>query len=90
MAGKITDKLIERLSSKISYRALKSMAVAELGLSQDAITNIEDENEKDIANRSRTILRKWRNGNPSKNVQVFAHILFRHFVRKRILINDYL
>ena len=51
------------------------MAVAELGLSQDVITNIEDENEKDIANRSRTILRKWRNKNPGKNRKVFAHII---------------
>ena len=85
MADKrITDKIIELLSSKISYRALKSMGVAELGLSQDAITNIEDENEKDIANRSRTILRKWRNKNPGKNRKVFATL----FPQKKNL-NDY-
>ena len=71
---KVTDKIIERLSSEISYKALKSMGVAELGLSLDAITNIEGENE-DMTNRSRTILRKWRNKNPGKNRKVFAHII---------------
>ena len=77
MAGKnhISDKIIDYLSSKISYRALKSMAVGELRISEAEITNIEDENEKDTANRSRTILRKWRNRNPEKKGQVFAHII---------------